>query len=172
MSVCKYRAFIFLDQPPPWVSRTFASEAENDWRESVMKLAQAHDVSNKQLKWFNPLFTSICSYKRSWARGWPKCFTRIWRSSDCECVKWSWPWLPWLFDHLGQHSHCWWVVQQWRACWLASPSPKRPPRRSGKGCEKWRSGKLHRGAGDYIEKSCLSMYNCFILFYSGLLGIK
>ncbi len=22
MSVCKYRAFIFLDQPPPWVSRT------------------------------------------------------------------------------------------------------------------------------------------------------
>jgi hypothetical protein len=42
-----------------------AAEVENDWRESVMKLAQAHDVSNKQLKWFNPLFTSICSYKRS-----------------------------------------------------------------------------------------------------------
>ncbi len=25
MSVCKYRAFIFLDQPPPWVSRTLTS---------------------------------------------------------------------------------------------------------------------------------------------------
>jgi hypothetical protein len=24
MSVCKYRAFIFLDQPPPWVSRTIS----------------------------------------------------------------------------------------------------------------------------------------------------
>ncbi len=43
MSVCKYRAFIFLDQPPPWVSRTVNSPpiglpvgGGGAWRESVV----------------------------------------------------------------------------------------------------------------------------------------
>jgi hypothetical protein len=34
----------------------------------------------------------------------------------------------------------------WRASWLASPLPRRPPRRSWRGCEKWHDGRLCQGA--------------------------
>jgi hypothetical protein len=36
-----------------------AAKVENDRRESIMKLTQAHDVS-ATVKWFMPLFTRIC----------------------------------------------------------------------------------------------------------------
>ncbi len=39
-----------------------AMEVENDWRENVRKLAQAHGVSVKR---FKPLFTRICCTQRS-----------------------------------------------------------------------------------------------------------
>jgi hypothetical protein len=39
-----------------------AAVVENDQRENVRKLAQAHVVSNKT---FTPLFTRICSSQRS-----------------------------------------------------------------------------------------------------------
>ncbi len=40
-----------------------------------------------------------------------------------------------ILDHLRQHSLCWWV--SWdgvKASWPASPSPRRPPRMSRRGC--------------------------------------
>ncbi len=59
-----------------------AAEVENDQQESVIKLTKAHD----RLKLFTPLFTRICSSKRSRPGEWPNFIMRRWRS-DWECTR-------------------------------------------------------------------------------------
>ncbi len=62
MSVCKYRAFIFLDQPPPWVSRTMTPMS------LYLNLAPSRTISIIQVKniqiWF-------CTYLNSQLLGAP-----------------------------------------------------------------------------------------------------
>ncbi len=95
-----------------------------------MELAQTYDVSIKTVP--ATLHKDLLLSKNS-ARWVTKMFTRRWRRSNWECARQSWRWSPWLLDYFAQCSHCWWVGWQWRASWPASPTRKRPPRRSERG---------------------------------------
>jgi hypothetical protein len=102
-----------------------AAETENDWWESVRKLAQAHDMSAETV---HAALMRICSSQRSRSGGWPK---RLYlemkkeRFRTCEAAVAMAAAVPW---HLRQRSHCWGVGRGRRASWLASFSFRRPPR--------------------------------------------
>jgi hypothetical protein len=63
MSVCKYRAFIFLDQPPPWVSRTLIAayslgEEETAYERTLESLVKRASKPNKKIttaSWLLPV---------------------------------------------------------------------------------------------------------------------
>jgi hypothetical protein len=57
---------------------------ENDWWESVRKLAQAHKVLAKTVY---AALMRTCSSQRSRPGGWPNGFTWRWRRSDSGCAR-------------------------------------------------------------------------------------
>jgi hypothetical protein len=83
-----------------------AAKVVNDRRESVMKLIQAYDLSAKTVHAIlhKDLLLSV---SRPAERS--NCFTRSRRWSDPECDRRAQRRSPWLFDYLGQHSHCWYI---------------------------------------------------------------
>ncbi len=69
MSVCKYRAFIFLDQPPPWVSLTVHHQRSLQPVKTEVKVPL-------HLLWCcpstqRPVSASFMSQKRSGRKSWP-----------------------------------------------------------------------------------------------------
>ncbi len=79
------------------------AEVENERRESIMKLTQAHNVLVKTV---HATLHKDLPLSGSWAADRSNCFTRRRRRSDSECARWSQRWPPQLFDHLGQRYQC------------------------------------------------------------------
>jgi hypothetical protein len=120
-----------------------AAEMENDRRESVMKLAQDHDVSAKTVHATLHNDLPLSRSRPDWRSN---CFTRERRRSDPERDRRSQRWSPRLFNYIGQRSHCWCMGQGRRAISPVSVSISRPPWRSWRGYEKWRTGERRQGA--------------------------
>ncbi len=89
-------------------------------------------------------------------------------------------WSPWLFDHLGQPSHCWCIGRGQRASWPALPSPRRTPRRSWRRvCKtRWQTSPRRSGGNKSAVRSVWRLpktilrkdkntkwpiYNCFFI---------
>jgi hypothetical protein len=94
------------------------------------KLAQVHGVSTKMI--FTTLL-KIWSSLRDRLGGCPFWWTRRWRRSVWMCVRRSRRWSQQIFHHLRQRPHFLWVGRRQGRSWMASPSPRRPPRRSWRG---------------------------------------
>jgi hypothetical protein len=101
-----------------------AAEMESDRRESVRKLAQAHDVSARTV---HAALRITWSSQRSRPRWATKRFSLRWRRSDSGRARRPKRWRPRFFDSFRQHYHSLRGGRGWRVSWPASFSLRRPP---------------------------------------------
>jgi hypothetical protein len=124
-----------------------AAEVENDRRESVRKLAQAHDVSARTV--YAALMRTAKLLKKS-GRCVDKWFSLEMKKGDSGRIRRLKRWRLRFFDSLKQRSHC--LRGGWgrRESWPPSFSLRRPPRRAERGVRKiaWQRTSPRRSGGN------------------------
>ncbi len=124
-----------------------AAEVENDRRESVRKLTQAHDVS--AITVYAALMRTAKLLKKSGicVKKW---FSLEMKKGDSVRIRRPKRWQPRFFDSLKQRSHCLRGGRGQRESWPPSFSLRRPPRRAERRVRKiaWRRTSPRRYGGN------------------------
>jgi hypothetical protein len=124
-----------------------AAKVENDRRDRVRKLAQAHDVSARTV--YAALMRTAKLLKKS-GRCVNKWFSLEMKKGDSGRIRRLKRWRPRFFDSLKQRSHCLRSGRGRRESWPPSFSLRRPPRRAERKVRKiaWRQTSPRRSGGN------------------------
>ncbi len=129
-----------------------AAELENDWRENVRKLSQAHDVSARMVYAVLMRTAKLSEKSARWVK------KRRWRRGNSGRVRRSKRWRPQFFNSLRQHSHSLRGGRGRRESWPPSFSLRRPPIRTEMGVREiaqWRTSPRRSGGNKSAAWSVL-----------------